>query len=69
MKSIQLVLDLPQFICTSGSRVLLLHPHPDAGKTGRVNHRIQFKTGLSDYFVNLPGKSVSATRSELHIIQ
>ncbi|MFL9456024.1 MULTISPECIES: hypothetical protein [Nostocales] len=63
---VQLELDLPGFYLRDGTRVRLLPPHPDAGKTGRISlNPYWLGTG---YRVNLQGKGVHAERSEMEVL-
>jgi hypothetical protein len=63
---IQLELDLPGFYLPEKTRVRLLPPHEDAGKTGRISlNPYWLGTG---YRVSLRGKGVSAKRSEMEVL-
>ena len=63
MNYIQLCLDLPGYQIRPNTRVLILAPHREAGKTGRINMRFG-----SDYLINLRGKVTSCHRNQLKII-
>ena len=63
MNYIQLCLDLPGYQIRPLTRVLILPPHSEAGKTGRISMRFG-----SDYLINLRGQVTSCHRSELEII-
>lgn len=68
MKWIQLELDLPGFYLCEGTRVRLIAPHPDQGKTGKIS-LTPYWLGAGSYRVNLRGKSVRAQRSELEVLK
>jgi hypothetical protein len=72
---IQLELDLglpkpKQPELREGTRVLILPPHEDAGKTGRVNLTPGWLGGAAKerYTVNLRGKSIGTHRNEMQPI-
>lgn len=63
MNYTQLCLDLPGSQIRPKTRVLILNPHDEAGKTGRISMRFG-----SEYIINLRGKVTSCHRNQLEII-
>jgi hypothetical protein len=63
MNCIQLDLDLPGFQIRPNTRVRILPPHKDAGKTGRIWDRSK-----PFYTVSLRGKLAFCKRTDLEII-